>query len=519
MGIARTRAIALVGIDAVVVDVEGSITDGTPGLHLIGLPDTDRNEIRDRVRAAIINSDQQFPHRHIAVSLFPVSLPKHGSVFDLAIAVAVLAASGTIPAQACASMALIGELGLDGQVRPVHGVLPAVLAAVDAGVSVVVVPQANAAEASLVPGIDVIGITSLGLLIAQLRGMPPPDKGGDDPHDSYHPTAHPAIGLPGDLDLTQVRGQAGGREAIEVAAAGGHHLALVGPVGTGAVMLAERLPGLLPDLDHDTALEVTALHSLAGLLPPDKPLIVRPPFRAPHHTDPRGAVLGARTSRTVQPGAVALAHRGVLFLDAAPEFSVQTLKSLARPLEDGTVTVSGAEGIVTFPARPIAVLAAHPCPCGAPDSQACTCPPGIRQRYLARLPRSLLDRVGIKVRLTPASPTELRRDLAAAESSGRVADRVQAARDRAARRLADTPWRTNAEIPGPELRRRFTPPAQATAILDAALTGGQLTPRGLDQVLRLAWTLADLAGRTAPSSEDITIAARLWDGFSEPPSS
>ncbi|TDB91191.1 ATP-binding protein [Actinomadura sp. KC216] len=519
MGIARTRAIALFGIEAIVVDVEGSITDGTPGLHLIGLSDTVRNEIRDRVRAAIINSDQQFPHRHIAVSLFPISLPKQGSVFDLAIAVAVLAANNVIPAQACASMALIGELGLDWQVRPVHGVLPAVLAAVEAGVSVVVVSQANAAEASLVPGIDVIGVTSLGTLIAQLRGMSPPDEGGDDPHDSYHPTAHPTIGLPGDLDLAQVRGQAGGRKAVEVAAAGGHHLALVGPAGTSAVMLAERLPGLLPDLDHDTALEVTALHSLANILPPDKPLIVRPPFRAPHHTDPRGAVLGARTSRTVHPGAVALAHRGVLFLDDAPEFSVQTLKSLARPLEDGTVTVSGAQGIVTFPARPIAVLAAHPCPCGAPDAQACTCPPGVRQRYLARLPRSLLDRVGIKVRLAPASPAELRRDLAAAESSRRVADRVQVARDRAARRLADTPWRTNAEIPGPELRRRFTPPAQATAILDAALTGGQLTPRGLDQVLRLAWTLADLSGSTAPSPEDITTALRLWDGFSEPPNS
>ncbi|TDD29642.1 ATP-binding protein [Actinomadura sp. KC06] len=516
MSLARTRAIALRGIEGTVVDVEASLTEGTPGLHLIGLPDAARNQIRDRVRAAIINSDQHFPHRYIAVSLFPISLPKHGSGFDLAIAVAVLAASGAIPAEACANAALIGELCLDGRVRSVPGVLPAVLAAVDAGATVVVVPQANAAEASLVPGVDVIDVASLNTLIAQLRGVPPTDDGGNAQDSNHHATVSR---LPGHLDLAQVRGQASGREAIEVAAAGGHHLALVGPVRTGATMLAERLPGLLPDLDHDTALEVTALYSLAGDLPPDGPLMARPPFQAPHHTLSRAAVLGGSTSRAVRPGAVSLAHRGVLFLEDVPEFAVRTLESLVRPLEDGTVTVSGNGLIVTFPARTIAVLTARPCPCGARTAQACTCPPGVRERYLARLPRSLLDRVAIKNRLAPASPAELRRDLASVESSRHVADRVQAARDRAARRLAGTPWRTNAEIPGPELRRRFAPPKEATAVLDAALTGGRLTVRGLDQVLRLAWTLADLAGSTAPSPEDITTAVHMWNSFDEPPGS
>ncbi|TDB89147.1 ATP-binding protein [Actinomadura sp. KC216] len=518
MDMGRTRAIALLGVEGTVVDVEASITDGTAGLHLMGLPETARDQIRDRARAAIFNSDQHFPHRHVAVNFFPISLPKHGSGFDLAIAVAILTASGTIPAQACMSMVLIGELGLDGRVRSVPGVLPAVLAAVDAGVTVVVVPDANVAEASLVPGVEVIGVSSLRELIAHLRGLPPPDD-GDDVHEGTPHTAHPAAGLPGALDLAEVKGHASGRRAVEVAAAGGHHLALVGPIRTGATMLAERLPGLLPDLDHDAALEVTALHSVVGGLPLDEPLMTRPPFRAPHHTSSRAAILGGSRSHTVHPGAVSLAHRGVLFLEDVPEFAVQTLASLVRPLEDGTVRVSGDCGIVAFPARPIAVLAAHPCPCGAPTSQACTCPSGVRQRYLARLPQSLLNRVAIKHRLAPASQADLRRDLAGVESSRRVADRVKAARDRAAHRLVDTSWRTNDEVPGPELRHRFTPPAQATAMLDAALSDGRLTPRGLDQVLRLSWTFADLAGSTAPSPEDITTAMRMWDGFSVPSAS
>jgi magnesium chelatase family protein len=516
MGIARTRTIALFGTEGVVVDIEASITNGAPGLHLIGLPDTTVSETRDRVRAAIINSDQNWPNRHVVVSLYPASLPKRGSSFDLAIAIATLAATNSVPAQACADMVLIGELGLDGRVRPVPGVLPVVLSAAETGAAAVIVPQANAPEASLVPGVEVIAVASLRALVAHLRGLPPPPDGEEGTADGAVHRDH-AIRPRADLDLADVHGQPGGRKAVEVAAAGGHHLALLGPLGAGATMLAERLPNLLPDLGQDDALEVTAIHSVAGTLHADQPLMTRPPYCAPHHSSSPAAVLGGGTNRGIRPGAVSLAHRGVLYLDDAAEFAVRTLEALVQPLEDGTVTISRGGLTATFPARPIAVLAAHPCPCGARTPHDCTCPPAVRQHYLARLPRRLLDRIPIKQRLIPATQAELRSDLASAESSQRVAERVHAARERVARRLANTPWRTNAEVPGPQLRRRFAPSQGAIDVLDAPLADGRLSARGLDQVIRLAWTLADLDGSDAPTGEDIAMALRLWDGVDEPP--
>jgi magnesium chelatase family protein len=516
MALAKTRAVALVGVDGHLVDVEASITSGVPGVHLVGLPDAALNEARDRVRAAIFNSGETWPNRHVTVSLYPASLPKRGSSFDLAIAAAVLAAAEAVPPRSCARLVMIGELGLDGRVRPVPGVLPAVLAAALAGYGAVVVPQANAAEAELVPGIKVIAVSSLRALVAHLRDEPPPPEFEEDDPAPAPPCAD---GLTDrarvrwrDLDLGDVRGQLVARRALEISAAGRHHLWLAGPPGCGKTMLAERLPTLMPPLDLEAALEVTAIHSVAGTLPPGRPLVSEPPFYAPHHTATKAAMVGGGSGRLIQPGAVSLAHRGVLFIDEAPELQNGVLDSLRQPLEEGEVTISRSGGSARFPACFTLVLAANPCPCAAAKLVDCTCPPALRLRYMSKISGPLLDRIDLKLELQPATRAELRYDLEVAEPSAVVAERVLVARERTAKRLAGTPWIANAEIPGPELRRRFTPPSEAMFAVDQALLTGELSARGLDRVLRTAWTIADLGGRDEPACFDVSEALDLWKG-------
>ncbi|WP_329519870.1 YifB family Mg chelatase-like AAA ATPase [Spirillospora sp. NBC_01491] len=515
MTLAKTRSVSLVGVDGFVVDVEAAITSGVPGLHLVGLPDAALSEARDRVRAAIYNSGEDWPNRHVTVSLFPASLPKRGSTFDCAIAVALLAAAEAVPPRSCAGLVLIGELGLDGRIRAIPGVLPAVLAAANAGCRTVVVPRANAAEAELVPDMEVISAGTLRGLLCILRDEPPPQEADED----HPPPTAPSDGLTirrpdrrTGLDLADVRGQAEARRALEISAAGGHHLFFSGPPGCGKTMLAERLPTLMPPLEPDSALEVTAIHSVAGTLPPGQPLITRPPFYAPHHTATRAAMVGGGSGRLLQPGAVSLAHRGILFLDEAPEFVGGTLDALRQPLEEGEVRISRAEGTACFPARFTLVLAANPCPCAAAKQVDCSCAPALRRRYLARISGPLLDRIDLKLELSPASRAELRYDLEFAEASRLVAERVLLARERTLKRLGDTPWRSNSEIPGPELRRRFTPPPEAMRAADDALQLGTLSARGLDRVLRVAWTIADLSGRDEPGTDDIGGALALWSG-------
>ncbi len=495
--------VGLVGVTGHVVEVEADLAPGLPAVAISGLPDTALHEARDRVRAAIVNSGQRWPNRRITLNLLPATLPKFGSAFDLAIAVALLGGSGELPLLPLERVVVLGELGLDGTVRPVRGVLPMVAAAARAGLHRVVVPVGNAAEAAVVPGVRVRAVDTLHRMVDFVRdGTPLIEPPGPAPAEG-----------PDGPDLSEVAGQALGRRALEVAAAGGHHLALFGPPGAGKTMLAERLPSILPALDDDAALEVTALHSIAGLLPAGGRLLRRPPFQAPHHTATVASLVGGG-SGLARPGAVSLAHRGVLFLDEAPEFGKGALEALRQPLEHGRVQLARSRGGTEYPARTQLVLAANPCPCARPAGDAyCECAPLVRRRYLGRLSGPLLDRIDVQVTLPPLRAAELMEAGATGESSATVAARVAAARRAAADRWAGSGWRVNAEVPGPWLRRPpWRLPGRDTRELRGRLDSGSLSARGFDRVVRMAWTIADLDGRDRPHADDVREAMQLRMG-------
>lgn len=510
MALARTYSVALVGVRGHLIEVEADIANGLPATILVGLPDTALREARDRIRAAIVNSGEAWPNSKITVGLSPATLPKRGSGFDLAIAVAILAAAEALPVDAPAGKMFLAELGLDGRLRPVPGVLPAVVAA-EAGVDTVVVAAQNVEEAALVPGVRVIGASSLLEVIVWLRGGPPPSP-PLDPEPSPGPV--PALAKSKKLDLAEVLGQAEARLAVEICAAGGHNLSLLGPPGAGKTMLAERLPTILPSLDTAAALEVTSIHSVAGYLAPGAGLMTVPPFCAPHHTSSMAAIVGGGSS-VIRPGAASLAHNGILFLDEAPEFHRDVLDALRQPLESGEVVIARASTRAVFPARFTLVLAANPCPCAktaGPGKAGCSCSPAARRRYLARVSGPLLDRVDLKVRLQPVSRSDMLYDRKFAEPSAVVAQRVTAARERCAARFAGTPWRVNAEVPGPALRRSYPPKPAAMRSLDRAMELGQVSARGADKIVRVAWSLADLAGADQPGPDQVNLAIGLWLG-------
>ncbi|HUW78868.1 MAG TPA: YifB family Mg chelatase-like AAA ATPase [Candidatus Nanopelagicaceae bacterium] len=504
MALATTRSIALLGIEGSVVDVEADLADGLPAFYLLGLPDAALGESRDRVRAAILNSGESWPSRRITVALSPASLPKRGSSYDIAVAVAILAADSKVPSKDLPSLMLMGELALDGRIKEVRGVLPAVLAATKAGIYRAIVPAANVAEARLVPGVEVMGFRSLVGLIAWFRGVEPPDE---------LPNQEPlAISVTKQLDLVDVVGQHEAKRAAEISAVGEHHLFMVGTPGSGKTMIAERLPSILPPLDSERAIEVSAIHSIAGLLPEQEPLLTSPPFIAPHHTASRSAIIGGGSAHP-KPGAVSLAHGGVLFMDEAPEFTRGILDALRQPLESGFVSVSRTAGTARYPARFLLALAANPCPCGkfSGDGRACTCSSLMVRRYLSRLSGPLLDRVDLQVYVEPVSRVDLMGNISG-ESSDLVRDRVMAARERSIRRLEIGGWRTNSQIGASSLRGAMSADSAGMALVHRALDDHRLTARGLHKVLRLAWSVADLEGHDRPTIDDVAQGYALRTG-------
>ena len=500
MTLARSRGIVITGIDGLVVEIEAYLAQGLPGMTIVGLADTAVGESRDRVRAAIQNSQLSWPsERRITVGLSPASVHKRGATLDLGIALAILAAQSVIPEPL--ECVAVGELTLDGRVNPVRGMLVAALAAHRAGFTTLLVPHIQVAEATLVPGLRVVGVSSLHDAVAFIRGEEIPDV--------VPASATPPVQvIP---DLRDVRGQVLARHALEIAAAGGHHVAFLGTPGVGKTMLAERLPSILPELDDDLAVEVTAIQSVAGRLEAGAGLVRVPPFQAPHHSATVAAMIGGG-SHQVRIGIASLAHGGVLCIDEAAEFDRVVLDALRQPLESGIVTVSRAGFTSALPARFQLVLASNPCPCGkfVGTGALCSCAPAVRRRYMSRISGPLLDRVDLRVTLERPSIVDLDSLTPEPESSAVVAQRVREARARSAFRYRDKQHTVNAHIPGPVLRREFPLDASASSVLARDVSG--LSARGIDRVIRIAWTIADLNAHDRPTVNDVAQALSFRDG-------
>ena len=519
MSMGRAAGVVLMGTQGHMIEVEADISQTLPAFVLLGLPDASLKESQDRIRSAANNAGLALPPRKLTINLLPAPLRKSGSSLDLAILMSAWAADRHVTGTA--GTVFLAELGLDGRLRPVRGVLPAVAAAVRAGLSRVVVSRGNAAEAALVPGAEVLAGDHVIEVAYAFRsdqwkelpsGIPEPlDRhwGGTTVQTNDQDISAPEIAAPEIPDLAEVHGQHEARFALEAAAAGGHHLLLVGPPGAGKTMMAERLPSILPPLDEEAAMEVTAIASITANAKTVTSLQRTPPFESPHHSASSAAIVGGG-ARVAAPGAVTRAHRGVLFLDEAPEHSRQVLDSLRQPLESGYVSLHRSEGSVTYPARFQLVMAANPCLCGMNTGSGtlCTCTVLQRRTYLSRISGPLLDRIDCQVQVE--RPRSVSQSLeSSGESSGAVLRRVLRARAAQRERLAPWGLELNSQVSLKLLSHGLRLPRTTTGLLDEALDRADLSLRGYVRVLRLAWTISDISGEDRPGEEHIDAAVQL----------